>query len=451
MSEVEMEMDVRRFQPYPEYKDSGVEWLGEVPVGWEVNKMKFLTIGHPQYGANEAAEDTNHDQPRYIRITDIDDSGSLRKDTFRSLSEDIAKPYILKHGDILLARSGATVGKSFIYDESWGRACYAGYLIRFRIDQSKALSKFIYYFTQSESYRNWLSGIFIQSTIQNVSADKYANLFISTPPLSEQRIITTFLNVETSKIDALIAKEEQLIELLKEQRSAVISHAVTKGLDPSAEMNGSGVEWLGEIPVGWKVEKLKCLAYITYGLGQPPKELSGGLPLLRATNVERGKINPVGLVFVDPADIPYERNPVLQTNDIIVVRSGAYTGDSAIVPPEYNGAIAGYDMIVRTRLVNPKYIAYSLLSPPILNCQIDLFRARAAQPHLNAEQLGEILFAIPTSEIQEDVVNFLDRETSKIDALIVKVNEAIERLREYRTALIAAAVTGKINVREEVE
>jgi len=142
---------------------------------------------------------------------------------------------------------------------------------------------------------------------------------------------------------------------------------------------------------------------------------------------------------------------VLRTDDIIVVRSGAYTGDSAIVPPELDGAIAGYDMFVRIQHARPRFVAWALLSTYVLKSQIDLLQLRAAQPHLNAEELGGILILSCSRSEQQAIADHLDRETARIDALIAKVQEAIERLKEYRTALISAAVTGKIDVRNEVK
>jgi type I restriction enzyme S subunit len=270
------------------------------------------------------------------------------------------------------------------------------------------------------------------------------------PPLSEQRAIVAFLDRETAKIDALIAKKERLIELLQERRRSVISRAVTCGLRPSVSLAPSGLDWLGLIPAHWRVKPLKRVADIQYGLGQPPRPMDGGLPLIRATNVERGKINPTDLIYVDPDDVPYGREPILRTGDIIVVRSGAYTGDSAIIPPEWDGAISGYDMVVRVRTIEARFLAYCLLSPYMLNSQIDLCRLRAAQPHLNAEELGSCLFIEPPGAEQREIVEHLDRETSHIDRVIAKTKAHIDELREYRTALISAAVTGKIDVREGV-
>lgn len=212
-------------------KDSGVESLGEIPAHWEVKRLKFIATEPLKYGANEPAELEDTNLPRYIRITDIDEGGFLRNDTFRSVPEDIAEPYLLKAGDLLFARSGATVGKSFMYRDSWGRACYAGYLIRARINSQLARSEFISYFTTSPIYWNWLDSVFSQATIQNVNAEKYSNLFVTIPPLEEQQLIATYLDCETAKIDALISRIRDGIEKLKEYSTALISAAVTGKID----------------------------------------------------------------------------------------------------------------------------------------------------------------------------------------------------------------------------
>jgi len=215
-------------------------------------------------------------------------------------------------------------------------------------------------------------------------------------------------------------------------------------------MKDSGIEWLGDVPAHWGIVRLKHIASIRYGLSLPPKESDNGLPLIRATNVERGKINSKGLIYVSPTDVPYDRNPVLHVDDIVVVRSGAYTGDSSIITSEYDGAIIGYDMVVSAKRAESNFIAYSLLSDFVLINQIYQCKLRAAQPHINAEELGNCIVTYPSGFEQKKIIIFLNQRTSQIDALIDKVTQSIENLREYRTALISAAVTGKIDIREEI-
>ena len=222
--------------PKVKMKPSGVEWLGEVPEYWETIRLKFLLQENLMYGANESAEDDNPDNPRFIRITDIDDNGQLRHDTFKSLPREVAGPYLLVDGDILLARSGATVGKSIRYRKSWGDCCFAGYLIRARVEKTTITPEFLDACCQSAFYWQYIVGSQIQATIQNVSAEKYANLILPVPPLREQQSISSFLSLETSKLDALISKVNQAILTLKEYRTALISAAVTGKIEIKDEV-----------------------------------------------------------------------------------------------------------------------------------------------------------------------------------------------------------------------
>lgn len=211
-------------------KDTGIDWLGDIPQHWENIKLKFLLDEPMMYGANESPEsDINIDNPRYIRITDIDENGNLKDETYRTLQYDKAHPYLLKYGDVLFARSGATVGKTYRFTECYP-ACFAGYLIKASCGR-KLLSSFLIYYTNSQSYNNWKNSIFDQSTIQNIAADKYNNLSVPLPPLSEQQEIAEFLDKKTTKIDALIAELEAQLKDLIDYKQAVITEAVTGKVD----------------------------------------------------------------------------------------------------------------------------------------------------------------------------------------------------------------------------
>ena len=217
--------------PNVKMKDSGIEWIGEIPEHWRIVRLKFLKTSPFQYGANEPAEMDDPQLPRYIRITDINEKGDLREDTFKSLSWESAQPYLLKDGDILFARSGATVGKIFMYRGELGPACYAGYLIRFKPDKSKVNSYYIYYYTLSKVYEEWIKQNIIQATIQNVSAEKYGNLQVPLPPLEEQKGIVKYLNDKIEEIDILVESIYVQIQKLKEYRQSLISEAVTGKID----------------------------------------------------------------------------------------------------------------------------------------------------------------------------------------------------------------------------
>lgn len=207
-------------------KDSGIEWIGEIPEHWICTVFKKFLSEPMQYGANEPAEECNYNDPRYIRITDIKDDGTLRDDTFKSLPLEKAKEYMLTKGDLLFARSGATVGKTFLYKEDYA-ACFAGYLIKARCNKNELLPNFVFYYTLSNVYQNWKNSIFIQSTIQNIGADKYSVMPIIIPPLSEQQSIADYLDRKCSEIDELISIKQQKIEKLKDYKKSLIFEYVT--------------------------------------------------------------------------------------------------------------------------------------------------------------------------------------------------------------------------------
>lgn len=210
-----------------EMKDSGVEWIGKIPTTYSICKLKYLLKNPLKYGANESGIPYSDSLPRYIRITDITPDGNLKYTGKLSLSEESAKDYILEDGDILFARSGATVGKTFIYYQSYGRSAYAGYLIKASLN-NKVSPKFVYYYTCSSLYEIWKNSIFIQSTIQNIGADRYANLPVPVPKtLQEQEEIADYLDAKCTEIDKLIAKKEQLVKELESYKKSLIYEVVT--------------------------------------------------------------------------------------------------------------------------------------------------------------------------------------------------------------------------------
>ena len=206
-------------------KDSGVDWIGEICKDWRMYRLKHLLKTNLMYGANESAESEETSYPRYIRITDIDENGKLKPDTFRSLEPLKAEPYLLTRGDILFARSGATAGKTYLFDEDI-KACFAGYLIKAQVS-NKLLPRYLMYYTCSGIYDQWKNSIFIQATIQNIGADKYANLRIPLPTIEEQKTIVSYLDTETMKIDKVLDTHKRQISLLQERKQIIINDVVT--------------------------------------------------------------------------------------------------------------------------------------------------------------------------------------------------------------------------------
>ena len=449
-----MESLTTKYKPYPAYRPSGVEWLGNIPAHWETIRLKSVLARNDSGMWGD--EPGNHEGTIVLRSTEqtIDGGWAIRDPAMRGLSPREKADALLAVGDLVVTKSSGSelhIGKTSLVTEDVAQlqACFSNFMQRLRC--LPALEpKLTWYLLNSPVGRQQL--IFNSSTttgLANLNRTILGELVTPLPPLPEQHAIAAFLDQETARIDALVAKKEQLIELLQEKRTALITRAVTRGLDPNATMKDSGVEWLGEIPGHWEVRRLKTIAEIRYGLGQPPKESSDGLPLVRATNIYRGHITDEDMLYVDPADVPAGRRAFLSTGEIIVVRSGAYTADSAIIPKKYEGAITGYDMVVTVRGAKPEFIAIALLCPYLRDAQLVVASTRSAQPHLNAEELGDALILLPPLSEQSAIAAYLNRETAKLESLIAKMQEAIDRLKELRTALISAAVTGRIDVREE--
>jgi type I restriction enzyme S subunit len=449
-----------RAKPYPRYKSSEVEWLGDLPEHWAVKRLRRVLVESLQYGANESAELDDPDLPRYVRITDVHENGTLRPETFRSLPKDVAAPYLLQDGDLLFARSGATSGKTFLYQSSWGVCAYAGYLIRARMNQQKAVPAFIKYFTTSTSYWQWLSSIFIQSTIQNVSAEKYADLQLSLPPLPEQRAIAGFLDRETARVDRLVAKKRELIERLKEKRTALISRTVTRGLPPAAAglpenppLKPSGLDWLGDIPNHWDIKPVKFVARI--GNGSTPSRDNpsyweeGDYPWLNSSVVNQETISEAE-DFVTTVALRECHLPKIAPPAVLIGITG-------------QGRTRGMASTLMFEATINQHVAF--LKPYPSRADVGFLRrvfdmvylflrsesdgGGSTKGAITCEQIANLKIPIPPLPEQASIAAYLDKQTGKLDALVGKVEEAVERLQEYRTALITAAVTGKIDVRKE--
>lgn len=425
-------------------EDRKIPWRNVLPEDWDLIPLKYLiSINRKALPENTNPEFTF----KYIDIGSVNSFGEIISTEELSFANAPSRARrVVFTGDVIIS-TVRTYLKAIAYCNQINEdtVCSTGFAV---LSPKKGIvPKFLFYWVRSS---NFIDEIVSRSTGVSYPAVNAAEIgSLPFPSLSEelQKRIASFLDTQTAQIDELIALKEKQIELLDIKRQSIISQAVTRGLDPNVTMKPSGLNWLSDIPAHWQLIKLKYLAQIKYGLGQPPRLSDEGLPLIRATNVSRGKILSKDLILVDPDDVPYDRDPVLHTNDVIVVRSGAYTGDSAIIPPEYDGSISGYDLVVRAIKANPEFLAYSLLSSTLLENQIALFRMRAAQPHLNAEDLGSCFVPLPQSEEQFRIVEHLDVELRRIDEIVTLIRRQIDSLLTYRQKLITCAVTGKIDLR----
>lgn len=222
------EVVTKGLDPTVPMKDSGVEWIGEIADTYTIFRLKYLLDSPMQYGANETGDKYTEDSVRYIRITDISADGKLKDDENNQyLPLAAADNYILKDKDVLFARSGGTVGKSFLYREEYGTSAFAGYLIKAECDQSALLPEYLIYYTQSSLYELWKNMIFIQATIQNIGANKYSNMEVPVPSIEEQSTIVEYLGGKCSQIDRLISIKQSKIEKLEQYKRSLIYEYVT--------------------------------------------------------------------------------------------------------------------------------------------------------------------------------------------------------------------------------
>ena len=213
--------------PDVEMKDSGVEWIGMIPAHWFLSRLKYNLSTPMKYGASEAGVDYSEGLPRYIRITDITSDGKLKEDGKLSLTLAQASNYLLTDDTVLFARSGGTVGKTFLYTKECGLSAFAGYLISGVTNKAKMLPKWLWYFSLSNSYWEWANQIFTQATIQNIGADKYSNLPITAPNIHEQKEIIMYLDTKCAEIDAIIVDKKAQLETLAEYKKSLIYEYVT--------------------------------------------------------------------------------------------------------------------------------------------------------------------------------------------------------------------------------
>ena len=434
---------------YPEYQDSGVDWLGGVPAGWGIAILKRFLAEPMMYGANQSADDDTVGHPRFVRITDIDQDGNLRDDTFRSLPPEIAAPYLLTEGDILLARSGATVGKSFMYRSSWGTCCFAGYLIRARFRHAILTPDYVNYFCASSLYWAFIQSDQIQSTIPNFSAERYGAIPMPCPPTNEQSVIVAFLDHETAKIDALVAEQVQLIALLKEKRQAVISHAVTKGLDPNAPMKDSGVEWLGQVPAHWIPTMLgRVCIKVADGPHYSPEYTEAGILFISARNIRVDGWSLDDAKYISDEDyMEFCRRVVPEVGDVLYTKGGT-TGIARVVDILEPFQVWVHVAVIKINKKSavPYFIAYALNSTGCYE-QSQLHTRGATNQDLGLNRMTKIWLALPPLNEQLEIVAYLDGQIAKLDSLVNEAIRVVDILKERRAALISAAVTGKIDVR----
>jgi type I restriction enzyme S subunit len=438
---IEADAPARRFKPYPAYKDSGVEYLGGIPEHWEVKRLKLFAP------SRISKLDSKLDEATYVGLEHVESwTGRLLLDTQPDGIDSIVASF--EAGDVLF-------GKLRPYLAKVARPSFAGVCTSEIIPLRPApgcSQDYLFYSLLNAPYIGWLASLTYGARMPRLSPEQLGGSFMAMPPTSEQRAIAAFLDRETAKIDALVAKKEKLIALLQEQRTALITRAVTKGLDPNAPMRDSGVEWLGEIPAHWEALSLKRRTKrIQTGSTPPtseshyyedgsvawygPGSFSDDLPLHQ----------PIRLITENAICDGVARK--FESGSVVIVTIGATIGKVAYMEESgsFNQQITGITFDLER--VFPRFAAYRLKS---LEPALRGIAPNTTLPILDQEEVGYLPFVVPPQCEQRSITAFLDRETARIDALVATVRDAIERLQELRIALISAAVTGKIDVRGEV-
>ena len=428
------------FSRYPEYKDSGLKWIGEIPIHWHTCRAKTLFANRKEIALKDDAQ-----------LSATQKYGVVPQSLFMSEQGQKVTLALSGTGNFRHVQSGDFVIslRSFQGGLEYSKhtGCVSPAYIVLKPLQLVAASFFRYLLKSTVfiSYINIFSdGIRDGKTI---SYDQFSGVCLSTPPIQEQSQIARFLDHETAKIDTLIREQERLIELLKEKRQAVISHAVTKGLYPDAPMKDSGVEWLGEVPEGWEVKRLKHLGDSIIGLTYSPADIvyeGTGTLVLRSSNVQGGKIVFDDNVYVATA-IPVTL--VTQVGDILICsRNGsrALIGKNAMIDETSAGLTFGAFMTI-FRSQHSGYIS-CVLNSPLFEFQSGAFMTSTIN-QLTIGVLNNFEVPFPPTDERERIVKFLETETAKFDVLTAEAQRAIDLLQERRSALISAAVTGKIDVR----
>lgn len=436
---------LRRWKRYPAYRDSGVEWLGEIPEHWAVKRLRFVLRVNPAQGYVSLPPDA---EVSFVPMEAISEDGHIDLQERRPVGEVAASYTHFCEGDILVAKITPCFenGKGALAKGLAGGVGFGTTELHVLRPHVGTLAMYVYYLTSSHPFRSMGIATMQGAAGQKRVTDRFVRDFrLGVPSLPEQRAIAAFLDRETGKIDTLVAKKEQLIELLQEKRAAVISHAVTKGLDPDAPTRDSGIASLGKTPAHWEVRRNKQIFREV-----DERSTAGDEELLTVSHITGVTARSEKEVYMFLAE-SMEGYKKVREGDLVVNTMWAWMGALGI---------SGLDGIV-----SPSYHVYrpsSRHEPAYLGC---LYRTPAyvceigrhskgvwsSRLRLYPDEFFEILTVTPPVSEQKAIVEHVAAETEPIDDLVETVGNHIDRLREFRAALISAAVTGKIDVRDEVK
>lgn len=442
---------------YPEYKDSGLEWFAEIPKHWCVSRLSRLAEVIDPQPDHRAPPIVQGDGYPYVGIRDLNADGTVNFDTARQVAEDAVlkqeSAFVIRKGDIVFCKVGTLGFPRQIRPH--GRLALSATLVLIK-PRSDVSSRFLLHSLDAIGIYAQIGYFSTGSTRAALGIEQIRRFVLPAPPLDEQLTLASFLDRETGKIDALIAEQEKLLTLLAEKRQATISHAVTKGLNPDAPMKDSGVAWLGEVPEHWGVCSLRrVVAAIEQGWSpechaREAEENEWGV--LKAGCLNGGVFRPSENKALPPELSP-DANYEVRMGDVLMSRASGspeLVGSTALVSATRPGLMLS-DKIFRLRLHNsmmPRYFVAALNSRA-LRVQIEnaLSGGNGMANNLPQSNLLSFLIPVPPHEEQSAIADFITAETGRLDALKTESERAIALLKERRSALIAAAVTGQIDVR----
>ncbi|ANE75856.1 restriction endonuclease subunit S [Dickeya solani] len=454
---------LNKYRVYPEYNCTDTEGLVKLPSQWELKQVRYILKGGSEgtkigpFGSALKLEDMVDDGVQVYGQENVikrDFSLGKRRISFNKFKE--MRVYEVFHGDILITMMG-TSGKCEIVPHDAEKGIIDSHLIRVRVNNDLIIPAFFKLLVdESPEIKHQISIQGKGSIMLGLNSGIIKSLYLPLPSIAEQRIILIFLDYEVTKIDSLIEKQQQLIELLKEKRQAVISHAVTKGLNPDVPMKDSGVEWLGEVPKHWSVTRLGYHA-IKIGSGKTPRGgseiyLDEGVLFLRSQNVydDGLRVGSSECVFIDYNIHNEMKGTRVLEGDILLNITGGSIGRSCLVPtPFVEANVNQHVCILRFRKNIREFIAYAMKSFSTKE-QIEACQVGGNRDGLNFEQTSKINICLPPKEEINAILEYLKIRLPQLDTLEKNSSNMIQLLQERRTALISAAVTGKIDVRDWV-
>jgi len=415
---------------YPKYKDSGVEFLGEIPDHWVVKRLKY--IGESISGITYHPKDiTDNSGILVLRASNIKEGKLCLQDCVK-IDKKVPDKLRVRVGDILIcSRSGSKslIGKNIVIDESLQGSTFGAFMTVFRTEISLFVSKFF-----NSQVFNGQSGLFLTSTINQLTIGTLNNCYIALPPKMERMNIGLFLDHKTTLIDTLIEKKKRRIDLLNEERSAVINQAVTKGLDPDVKFKDSEIEWLGHIPAHWEIKKFK---YFFTLITEKNKGSSDKKIALENIEPHTGR-------FIE-SDTKFEGEGIaFNDEDILFGKLRPYL--AKVLAPGFKGSAVGDIYVFRpTAVVDSAFSLYRMLAKSFINV-VNGATYGSRMPRASWDFIGNILIAFPSLNEQKKIVKYIRAEITRIDTIITKTQKQIQLLKEYRTALISEVVTGKMEI-----